>query len=203
MPALGGSHALLKWVSSFPGNPTRGLPTVSGVVLLSDAETGELVAIDLKGGGAGGIVAPMLSFRLEPAARRRATERALNPAGGGLPSESLRELGRALEPGASVVAVLVEHRWTRAVEDAVTRTGGTLVANEHVDSTGLAQHIPELLAAARTGVRRPARAGAGPLIATQEMRIILDRNQNGLDGRPTAEAEAILRAGAALPLADA
>ena len=34
MPALGGGHALLKWVTSFPGNPARGLPTVSGVVLL-------------------------------------------------------------------------------------------------------------------------------------------------------------------------
>ncbi|MFL5929314.1 MAG: ornithine cyclodeaminase family protein [Gaiellaceae bacterium] len=45
MPALGAGHALLKWVTSFPGNPARGLPTVSGVVLLSDAETGELRAV--------------------------------------------------------------------------------------------------------------------------------------------------------------
>lgn len=45
MPASGGGYAVLKWVTSFPGNPGRGLPTVSGVVLLSDARTGELRAI--------------------------------------------------------------------------------------------------------------------------------------------------------------
>jgi alanine dehydrogenase len=45
MPALGGGYALLKWVTSFPGNPARDLPTVTGLVLLSDAETGMLRAV--------------------------------------------------------------------------------------------------------------------------------------------------------------
>jgi ornithine cyclodeaminase/alanine dehydrogenase-like protein (mu-crystallin family) len=44
MPALGGGHALLKWVTSFPGNPAHGLPTVTGLVLLSDASNGLLKA---------------------------------------------------------------------------------------------------------------------------------------------------------------
>lgn len=45
MPAIGGGHALLKWVTSFPGNPARGLPTVTGLVLLSDADDGQLLAV--------------------------------------------------------------------------------------------------------------------------------------------------------------
>jgi ornithine cyclodeaminase/alanine dehydrogenase-like protein (mu-crystallin family) len=45
MPATGGGYAVLKWVTSFPGNPERGLPTVSGVALLSDARTGMLRAV--------------------------------------------------------------------------------------------------------------------------------------------------------------
>jgi alanine dehydrogenase len=45
MPALGGGHALLKWVTSFPGNPEHGLPTVMGLVLLSDASNGTLRAV--------------------------------------------------------------------------------------------------------------------------------------------------------------
>ncbi len=45
MPALGAGHAALKWVTSYPGNPARGLPTVTGLVLLSDASDGSLVAV--------------------------------------------------------------------------------------------------------------------------------------------------------------
>ena len=45
MPALGGGAALLKWITSFPGNPVQGLPTVTGVVLVSDAANGTLRAV--------------------------------------------------------------------------------------------------------------------------------------------------------------
>jgi alanine dehydrogenase len=45
MPARGDGFALLKWVTSFPGNSAKGLPVVRGEVLLSDAETGEELAV--------------------------------------------------------------------------------------------------------------------------------------------------------------
>jgi alanine dehydrogenase len=41
MPAKGGGLAILKWVTSFPGNPARGLPVVMGMICVSSAETGE------------------------------------------------------------------------------------------------------------------------------------------------------------------
>ncbi|MBA2726402.1 MAG: ornithine cyclodeaminase family protein [Actinobacteria bacterium] len=45
MPARGDGVALLKWVTSFPGNPQHGRPVVFGTILLSSAETGEPLAI--------------------------------------------------------------------------------------------------------------------------------------------------------------
>jgi ornithine cyclodeaminase/alanine dehydrogenase-like protein (mu-crystallin family) len=40
MPARGGGLAIIKWVTSFPDNPARGLPVVTGAILVSDAATG-------------------------------------------------------------------------------------------------------------------------------------------------------------------
>jgi alanine dehydrogenase len=45
MPARGDEFAVLKWVTSFPGNPAQGLPTVTGVVCLSSAENGETLML--------------------------------------------------------------------------------------------------------------------------------------------------------------
>ena len=46
MPALGGDLAMLKWISSFPGNPREhALPAVIGLVCLSDARTSEPLAL--------------------------------------------------------------------------------------------------------------------------------------------------------------
>ena len=45
MPARGGRLAILKWISSFPGNVKRALPSVMGMVCVSDAETSEPIAL--------------------------------------------------------------------------------------------------------------------------------------------------------------
>lgn len=123
------------------------LRILEALFVANDPETGELVVVDLQG-DSGGIVAPLLDFRLEPSKRRRATERALG-SDRGVPAEQLREIGKALEPGTAMVAVLVEHKWASALEDAVSRTGGTPLANSFVDSTELAELASDLLAAAR------------------------------------------------------
>ena len=68
MPARGDGLAILKWVTSFPGNSERGLPVVRGVVMLSDAETGEELAViecasvtSLRTGGAAAASAQILA----------------------------------------------------------------------------------------------------------------------------------------------
>jgi hypothetical protein len=127
------------------------LRILDAIFVASDPESGELVAIDLKGDSSAGKVAPLLRFRLEPAERRRATERALRPHGSGLPEQALRELGEALPPGECIVALLVEHDWAHTLNDAVARTGGTALGHGFVEATGLAELAPDLLAAAKRG----------------------------------------------------
>jgi hypothetical protein len=119
------------------------LRVLDALFVASEPGTGELVAIDLRG-GAGGIVAELLDFRLDPASRRRATERALSPHASGLPPDALRKLGETLDPGAAMLALLVEHAWAETLEDAVARTGGTPLASEFVDATTLAELGPHL-----------------------------------------------------------
>jgi hypothetical protein len=118
------------------------LRILDALFLHSDAETGELSAIGVRGGG-GRIVAPVVSFRLDPTERRRATDRLLRDGTAGMPGAAVKQLGSKLEPGAAIAAVLVEHVWARALEDAVSRTSGTALAGEFVDATAL---TPELLA---------------------------------------------------------
>jgi len=73
MPARGDGLALLKWITSFPGNPATGLPTVMGVVCLSDAATGApLMLLDARSVTAlrtGAVAAVATSALARPEAR--------------------------------------------------------------------------------------------------------------------------------------
>jgi hypothetical protein len=91
------------------------------------------------------MVLPLVGFRLDPAERARATERALKDERLG---ETLLQLGAELAPGAAIAAVLVEHTWARALEDAVSQSGGRPLSRDFVDATSLGELAPQLLAAA-------------------------------------------------------
>ncbi len=107
----------------------------------ADPETGELVAVH-RHGDAG--VIGLLGFRLDERERRRSTERALNSPTGDL----VRRIGATLQPGCSLAAILVEHAWATALEDAVTRSGGAGLHDARVEATTLEPHAAELLASA-------------------------------------------------------
>jgi hypothetical protein len=128
------------------------LRVLDALFVASDAETGEVSAVDLKG-DAGGLVAPLVEFRLDPAARRRSTERALESREGGDDAQVVRQLAEGLEPGAAIAALLVEHRWARALDDAVSRTGGSPLASDFVEAATLADLSQALLAAVQSAAQ--------------------------------------------------
>ena len=108
-----------------------------------DAATGELAATDLKG-SAGGLVAPLLSFRLDP--KRR----------GAVSSEFLAELGALIEPGEAMVAVLVEHSWAAALAEAVAWSGGRELADELIPAADADAFGRKVLAVSSQWKRDPA-----------------------------------------------
>ena len=139
---------------------------LEAVFVQRDAESGELVMIDVRGDGAGSLIAPVLDFRLDAGARRRATERALAAGTPGLSAETLRALGAGLAPGAAIAALLILHVWAQALAEAVARSSGTLLVSDFVHATELAELEPQLLdatsrrdAAERLGHDQP-RVGA-------------------------------------------
>jgi hypothetical protein len=109
---------------------------------------GQVVAYSPGGHGAEMSTSALLSFRLDAAERRRTTERALREDAGGLPADVVRELTDALEPGTAVAAVLLDHVWAAALQDAVAATGGAPVAETRVDADTLADVADDLVRAA-------------------------------------------------------
>jgi hypothetical protein len=113
-----------------------------------DPRDDELVAVAARGRGQGALVAALLGFRLDPAGRGRATEHALRDYQRGAEPNLVRRIAETLPTGGAFAAVLVEHVWAHAVDDAVARTGGTALMSEFVAGTELAELSSELAAAA-------------------------------------------------------
>ena len=107
------------------------LRVVDALFVRRDPESGELSAFDVQGRSATASVGRLLEFRLDDAARRRSTERALR-------DDTVRAVADRLEAGRALLAVLVEHVWAGVLDDAVARIGGSPVRDELVDAEALA-----------------------------------------------------------------
>jgi hypothetical protein len=123
-----------------------------------DGESGELIAIAGRERQPGGLVTGLLGFRLDPAERRRATERALSAYDGGPSPNALLQLGELLPPGGAIAAMLVEHVWAGVVEQAAKRTGGDLLLTEFVDEAALAPLGGSLVTAIQGGLPEARRS---------------------------------------------
>jgi hypothetical protein len=111
-----------------------------------DPEGGELIAVAAHGRQPGSLVAPLLGFRLDARERARATERALQSYDCDPEPNPLRVLAELLPPGGAVAAVLIEHVWAHAIDDAVARTGGAELLSAFVGGTELTELTAELMA---------------------------------------------------------
>ena len=126
----------------------HGTELLDGLFVGRDAASAGFDAVDLAVGGRGGTFAALLDFRLEPGRRRAITERTLAEHAGGIPRPDIEAIAAALEAGAAVLAVLSTGESAVALEEAVARCGGRLVADEPVEARALAQVGPRLRAAA-------------------------------------------------------
>ena len=111
---------MLKWISSFPGNPRHGLPTVMGVVFLSDAATSAPVALlDARSVTAlrTGAVAAVAARALARDGRADGRDRRLRAArrvGGALPGRRRLRPRRLRRPTAEAArALAAELGWAR------------------------------------------------------------------------------------------
>jgi ornithine cyclodeaminase/alanine dehydrogenase-like protein (mu-crystallin family) len=169
MPALGDGLAMLKWISSFPGNPARGLPTVLGVVVLSDAATSApLALLDARSVTAlrTGAVAAVAAQALAP--------------------------GRATSVG--IIGAGLHGAWAGRCLTAAGFAGGVCHDPRAEVATALAL---ELGSGWRAGTREEALAcdvvccvtpGAQPVVDVDDLRPGLHLDMLGADGPGKAEA---------------
>jgi len=169
MPARGDGLAMLKWISSFPQNPAHGLPTVIGVVLLSDAETSELVLVL----DAGAVTA------LRTGAVAAVASRALAPEG----ASTAGVVGCGVN-GAWAARCLRADGWVEGVVTDPRRTIAEALADE-LGTRWRAGSLAEALAQDAVSCVTP---GAVPVVTRADLRPGLHLNMLGADGPGKAEA---------------
>ena len=176
MPALGDGLAMLKWISSFPGNPKRGLPTVMGVIALSDAHTSEPLAL--------------LDARSVTALRT-----------GAVAAVGAQALARAQAASAGVVGCGLHGVWaarclaTAGYEQGVCHDPRAQLAEALADELGAGWRAGTHAAALACDVVTCVTPGAHIVVAEADLRPGMHLNMLGADGPGKAEAtiEAVAR----------
>ena len=168
MPAKGAGIAILKWVTSFPGNPVAGLPVVMGMICVSNAETGEpLAVVDV-----GAVTALRTGAVAAVAAQELAREdaRTVGIVGCGLHGAWAARCLAAAEFGPGLVF------------DPDPEAAGALAGEIGWDVGAL----PEVL---ECDVVTCVTPGAEPVVRAQDLQPGVHLNMLGADGPGKAEAE--------------
>jgi hypothetical protein len=108
---------------------------LDALFVMREPESGELEAIDLAAGRKGGTFAALLDFRLDAKRRRAISERTRADRADSM----IEAVGAALEPGSAILAVLHTGAAPVALEEAVARCPGRVVADATVEADTLAQ----------------------------------------------------------------
>jgi ornithine cyclodeaminase/alanine dehydrogenase-like protein (mu-crystallin family) len=168
MPVRGEGLAILKWITSFPGNPRRGLPTVTGILLVSDAGNGEPLA--------------MLDARAVTALRT-----------GAAAAVATQELGREDARTVGLVGCGLHGHWVgRCMADA--EYGPGICFDPDPDAAGLAAadlgwEVGELAEALACDVVCTVTPGNAAVIRAETLRPGQHLNLLGADGPGKIEAE--------------
>ncbi len=169
MPARGGGLAMLKWISSFPQNPALGLPTVMGVIMLSDAATSEPLAL--------------IDARSVTALRT-----------GAVAAVAARALARTVAASAGRIGSGLHGAWAARCLSAAGHDAGVCFDPRAQSAQALAT---ELGGGWRAGSREEALAcdvvtcvtpGFEPVVGVDDLRPGMHLNMLGADGPGKAEA---------------
>ncbi|MBA2763220.1 MAG: ornithine cyclodeaminase family protein [Thermoleophilaceae bacterium] len=168
MPASGGGLAILKWVTSFPANAERGLPVVMGVIAVSSAEDGRLLAlIDARA---------VTALRTGAIAAVAAQELAREDAA------SVGIIGCGLHGSWAARCLAAAEFWPGICFDPDPDAAGRLAGELGWEAGGLDEALESDIVTCVT-------PGAAPVVGARHIRAGIHFSMLGADGPGKAEAE--------------